>query len=136
MTSKFPVTVTADLPSGGKLKLDGTAGPIDQEDASLTPLNAKLDITSLNLASTGFVDSSAGLGGFSISTPISPRKMAKRKAGQRQNFKALFIAGGSAAGVPVTIDFDTKYNLRKNTGVLNPSTLKIRALYRASYWHL
>src|SRR5437763_789238 len=37
MVSKFPVTLTADLPGGGKFKLDGTAGPVDQEDTSLTP---------------------------------------------------------------------------------------------------
>jgi AsmA protein len=39
--------------------------------------------------------------------------------------KVLLIAGGSPAGVPLTVDFDTIYNLRKNSGVLNPSTLKI-----------
>ena len=126
MTSKFPVTVTADLPSGGKLKLDGTAGPIDQEDASLTPLNAKLEITSLNLASTGFVDSSAGLGGLlDLSADLSSQNGQAASKGNVKISKALFIAGGSAAGVPVTVDFDTKYNLRKNSGVLNPSTLKI-----------
>ena len=126
MTSKFPVTVTADLPAGGKLKLDGTAGPIDQEDASLTPLNAKLDITSLNLASTGFVDSSAGLGGLlDLSADLSSQNGQAASKGNVKISKALFIAGGSAAGVPVTVDFDTKYNLRKNSGVLNPSTLKI-----------
>jgi len=27
--------------------------------------------------------------------------------------------------VPLTVDFNTKYNLRKNAGVLNPSALKI-----------
>ena len=32
MTSKFPVSVTADLPGGGKLKLDGQFGPVDQAD--------------------------------------------------------------------------------------------------------
>lgn len=126
MTSKFPVTVTADLPAGGKLKLDGTAGPIDQEDASLTPLNAKLEITSLNLASTGFVDSSAGLGGLlDLNADLSSQNGQAASKGNVKISKALFIAGGSAAGVPVTVDFDTKYNLRKNTGVLNPSTLKI-----------
>ena len=57
MVSKFPVTLTADLPGGGKFKLDGTAGPVDQEDTSLTPLDAKLAISSLSLASTGFLDS-------------------------------------------------------------------------------
>ena len=64
MATKFPVTVTADLPQGGKFKLDGTAGPVDQEDTSLTPLDAKLTISSLNLALTGFLDSSLGLGGI------------------------------------------------------------------------
>jgi AsmA protein len=126
MTSKFPVTVTADLPSGGKFKLDGNAGPIDQTDASLTPIDAKLDITGLDLASTGFVDSSAGLGGLlDLSANLSSQNGEAEVKGNVKISKALFIAGGSSAGVPVTIEFDTKYNLRKNTGVLEPSTLKI-----------
>lgn len=126
MTSKFPVTVTAGLPSGGTFKLDGTAGPIDQEDASLTPIDAKLDVTSLNLASTGFVDSSAGLGGLlDLTADISSQNGEAETKGNAKISKALFIAGGSAAGVPVTVDFDTKYDLRKSTGVLEPSTLKI-----------
>src|SRR4029077_19827665 len=126
MTSQFPVTVTADLPGGGKFKLDGKAGPIDQEDAALTPLDAKLDVTGLDLASTGFVDSSAGLGGLlDLSATLSSQNGDAETKGNVKISKALFIAGGSAAGVPVTVDFNTKYNLRKNTGVLNPSTLKI-----------
>lgn len=126
MTSKFPVTVTADLPSGGTFKLDGTAGPIDQEDASLTPIDAKLDVASLNLASTGFVDSSAGLGGLlDLTADLSSQKGEAETKGNVRISKALFIAGGSAAGVPVTVDFDTKYDLHKNSGVLEPSTLKI-----------
>jgi len=126
MSSKFPVTVTADLPAGGKLKLDGTAGPIDQTDASLTPVDAKLDITSLDLASTGFLDSSAGLGGLlDLSANLSSQNGEAETKGNAKISKALFMAGGSSAGVPVTVDFDTKYNLPKNAGVLEPSTLKI-----------
>jgi AsmA protein len=126
MTSKFHVTVTASLPSGGTFKLDGTAGPIDQTDASLTPIDAKLDITALDLASTGFVDSSAGLGGLlDLSANLSSQNGEAETKGNAKISKALFIAGGSSAGVPVTVDFDTKYNLRKSAGVLEPSTLKI-----------
>jgi AsmA protein len=126
MTSAFPVTVTADLPDGGKFKLDGTAGPIDQEDASLTPLNAKLDVTSLDLASIGFVDSGAGLGGLlDVSANLASQNGEAQTRGSVKLLKALLVAGGSPAGVPLTVDFDTKYNLRKNSGVLNPSTLKI-----------
>jgi AsmA protein len=126
ITSRFPVKVTADLPAGGKFKLDGNAGPMDQADTSLTPLDAKLNIGSLNLASTGFLDSSAGLSGIVDldGTLASQGGLAETKGTARLS-KALLVAGGSPAGVPVTVDFDTKYNLRKNTGVLNPSVLKI-----------
>jgi AsmA protein len=126
MTSKFPVTVTADLPSGGKFKLDGTAGPIDQTDASLTPLDAKLEVNGLDLGSTGFVDARAGLGGIlDLTANLSSQNGEAQTKGNIKISKALFIAGGSPAGIPVVVDFDTKYNLRKNTGVLNPSTVKI-----------
>ncbi len=126
MNSRFPVTVTADLPEGGKFKLDGTAGPVDQEDASLTPLNAKLVITSLNLASTGFLDSSAGLGGIiDVDGTVTSSGGQAETKGSAKLSNALLVAGGSPAGVPVTVNFNTKYNLRKNAGVLNPSLLKI-----------
>ena len=126
MVSKFPVTVTADLPDGGKFKLDGTAGPVDQEDTSLTPLDAKLAISSLNLASTGFLDSSAGLGGIvDLDGTLTSRGGEAETKGNVKLSKALLVAGGSPAGVPVTVNFGTKYNLRKNTGILNPSVLKI-----------
>lgn len=126
MVSKFPVTVTADLPQGGKFKLDGTAGPVDQEDTTLTPLDAKLVISALNLAATGFLDSSAGLGGVvDLNGTVSSRDGEAETKGNVKLSKALLVAGGSPAGVPVDVNFNTKYNLRKNAGVLNPSVLKI-----------
>jgi AsmA protein len=126
LTSKFPITLTADLPGGGKLKLEGTAGPVDQADSSLTPLEAKLTVSALNLASTGFVDAGAGLGGLlDLDANVTSQNGEAETKGTAKLSKALFVAGGSPASEPVTIDFNTKYNLRKNSGVLNPSDLKI-----------
>jgi AsmA protein len=126
LTTKFPVTVTADLPAGGKFKLDGTLGPVDEADTALTPLDAKLNVTALDLASTGFLDSSAGLGGLlDLDGNLSSQGGEAQTKGNLKFSKALLVAGGSPAGVPVTVNFDTKYNLRKNAGVLNPSTLNI-----------
>jgi AsmA protein len=126
MTSKFPATVTADLPGGGKFKLDGNVGPLDQADISLTPLDAKLHVSSLNLASTGFLDPSAGLGGiFDLDGTLASQNGEAETKGNVKLSKILLIAGGSPAGVPATVDFNTTYNLRKNAGVLNPTTLKI-----------
>jgi AsmA protein len=126
MTAKFPLSVTADLPGGGKLKLDGNVGPIDQADASLTPLDAKLSVDSLNLASTGFLDPSIGLGGIlDLDAALVSQSGEAETKGSAKLSKALLVAGGSPAGVPATVDFSTKYDLRKNSGVLHPSTLKI-----------
>ena len=126
LTTKFPVAVTADLPNGGKFKLDGTAGPVDEADTALTPLNAKLNVTGLDLASTGFLDASAGLGGIAdLEANLSSKGGEGQTKGNVKLSKALLVAGGSPAGVPVTVNFATKYNLRKNAGVLEPSTLNI-----------
>jgi AsmA protein len=126
MTSKFPVTVTAQLPDGGKLKLDGNLGPIDEADAALTPLDAKLNVSSLNLASTGFLDPSLGLGGLlDLDATVGSHNGEAETRGDAKLSKALLVAGGSPATVPVNVNFNTKYNLHKDAGVLNPSTLKI-----------
>src|SRR5206468_10550141 len=60
-TSQFPFTLSGELPGGGNVKLDGTAGPINRSDASLTPLQAKISVNQLDLAKSGFVDPSSGL---------------------------------------------------------------------------
>jgi AsmA protein len=126
LTTKFPVTVTADLPAGGKFKLDGTVGPVDEADSALTPLDAKLNITALNLASTGLLDPSMGLGGIAdLDANVSSQGGEAQTKGNLKFTNALLVAGGSPSGVPVTVAFDTKYNLRKNSGILNPSTLRI-----------
>ena len=126
LTTKFPVTLSANLPGGGTLKLDGTAGPLDQENTALTPVNAKLNVNNLNLASTGFLDPSAGLGGLlDLDATIASQNGEAVVSGSAKLTKALLVSGGSPATVPVIVDFKTKYDLRKNRGVLEPSTLKI-----------
>jgi AsmA protein len=126
LTTKFPVTLSANLPAGGTLKLDGTAGPFDQENTALTPVNAKLTVNNLDLASTGFVDPSMGLGGLlDLDATIASQNGEAGVSGSGKLTKALLVSGGSPATVPLVVDFKTKYDLRKNRGVLEPSTLKI-----------
>ena len=126
MTSKFPVTVTANLPGGGDFKLDGTIGPVEQANTVLTPLDAKLTVNGLNLASTGFVDPSAGLGGLlDLNATLASQNGEAETKGSAKLSKALLVAGGSPASIPLVVDFGTKYNLSKNNGVLSPSTIKI-----------
>jgi AsmA protein len=125
LSQKFPVTVSADLPGGGTAKVDGTVGPV-ATDAVLTPLSIKLDIANLNLATTGFLDPAMGLGGLlDLTATVESTGGVARTKGIAKLSKALLIAGGSPATTPVNVDFQTQYDLAKNSGTLEPSTLKI-----------
>jgi AsmA protein len=126
MKNNFPVLFSMELPGGGSMKIDGKIGPVDAEDAALTPQNVKLTISGLNLSSTGFLDPSLGLGGVAdMDANLVSEKGQMATKGQLKLSKAVLVAGGSPAGVPAVINFDTKYDLVKGTGILHPSTLSI-----------
>ena len=126
LNSRFPVSVSADLPGGGNLKLDGNVGPLDKTDSTLTPVDAKLHVGSMNLATTGILDPSLGLGGIvDVDTTVANGGGTAQTNGTIKLSKALLVQGGSPASVPLNVEYSTKYDLRKNTGVLNPSTVKI-----------
>jgi AsmA protein len=126
LNSKFPVTLSADLPGGGDMKLDGHVGPVDKTDSTLTPLDAKLHVGSLNLASAGILDPSLGLGGVvDLDTTLANKGGFAQNNGIIKVSKALFVQGGSPASVPMNVEYSTKYDLRRNSGVLNSSTVKI-----------
>ena len=125
-TSGFPVLVTSNLPGGGKFSFEGNVGPVDQANASRTPIDAKVAIRSLDLASTGFLTPSLGLGGvLDLDETLSLQNGEVETKGTAELSKAVLIAGGSPAPEPMVVDFNTKFDLSKNIGVLKPSTLKI-----------
>jgi len=126
MKSSFPVLFSMGLPGGGRMKIDGKMGPVDQKDTALTPQNVKLTVSGLNLASAGILDPSLGLGGIAdMDANLVSQGGQMATKGELKLSKAVLVAGGSPSGVPATIDFDTKYDLAKGQGVLNPSTVKI-----------
>jgi AsmA protein len=124
--AQFPLTVTADLPGGGKLKLDGKVGPLDATDASLSPLDAKLKIDGLNLANTGFIDPSAGIAGtMDFDGDVTSRSGMANARGKATLQQLKLVKEGSAATAPVNLDFDTDYDLRRQSGVLKTGAVKV-----------
>ena len=63
-SKSFPFTASAHLPADGQVSLKGAAGPINQQDASLTPFTAHLDVKHLDPLAAGFVDQTSGLSGL------------------------------------------------------------------------
>lgn len=125
-TNSFPMTFSMELPGGGTFKLDGKVGPVDPKDAAFTPQDVKLTISSLNLASTGFLDPSLGLSGMvdmDANLVSQNGKMANK--GQLKLSKAVLVQGGKPSNVPAVINYNTVYDLAAGSGVLHPSTLNI-----------
>jgi AsmA protein len=63
-TNSFPFTASAHLPADGTVTVKGTAGPLNQRDASATPFSGHLEIKHLDPLAAGFVDASDGVTGL------------------------------------------------------------------------
>jgi AsmA protein len=119
LTSSFPFKMTASLPAGGTLKLDGTAGPIDAENAAHTPLQAKVTIRQMNLAASGFIDPASGIAGIADfdGTVASDGRDAKT-SGMLKVDKLQVVAKGAPAARPVQLEYSVTHNLAKQEGAL------------------
>jgi AsmA protein len=125
-TSRFPFTVDADTPGGGKAKLDGQAGPVDQQDAALTPLDANVNITNLNVAQTGFVPPDAGISGLmDFNGKLVSNSGVARSDGQLKAQKLQVVKNGSPSSIPITVDYATDYDLRSQAGKLNKGDIHL-----------
>ena len=125
-TSEFPFTLTASTPGSGTVKLDGKAGPLNPTDASLTPLSATINVSHLDVASTGFVDPASGIAGLIDfnGTVASDGHTANSKGTLKvDKFKA--VPNGSPSGVPVNVDYDSDYDLKAQTGALKSGDVHI-----------
>jgi AsmA protein len=125
-TSAFPFQLDAKTPGNGSIKIDGKAGPINQTDSSLTPLSAKLDVQNVDLASTGFIDPSSGLAGLiSFNGDVASDGKQMTSKGNIKAEKVKLVASGSPSHVPLTVDYDTKYDLATESGNLSQGDVHI-----------
>lgn len=119
-TSRFPFTLTASLPGGGDLKVEGQAGPIDANDAALTPLQAKVTVKHLDLAASGFVEPSSGVAGLvDFEGTLKSNGQVLRTSGAATADKLKLSPKGSPAGRPVTVKYTLDHNLQQESGTLS-----------------
>src|SRR6185503_2978855 len=117
LTSAIPFTLTADTPGGGSLKLEGQAGPLNSQDSARTPLQAKITLNHADLASTGFIDPSSGVGGsLDFDGTVKSDGSKVQSDGKIKATNLRVIKGGSPAKAPVSIDYRSDYGLQSQNG--------------------
>lgn len=125
-TSAFPVTVSARLPGGGSLKIDGKAGPINSTDTTLTPVQAKVALSKVDLSKSAFVNPETGIAGTADFDGTLNSDGHTAKANGTLKASALkVVAKGAPSSVPVQLDFTLAHDLQKETGQLEQGVVKI-----------
>jgi len=118
-TSSFPFKMSADLPAGGSLKLDGKAGPIDANNAAMTPLDAKVTIQKMNLAASGFIDPASGISGIAdFDGTVASDGHEAKTSGTLKATNLQVVQKGSPAGRPVEVTYTVVHNLAKEAGTI------------------
>ena len=115
--SSFPFSMKANLPSGGTMRLTGTAGPMDSADTALSPLNAKISVQRMNLATSGFIDPAAGIAGIAdLDGTIASDGHEAKMAGTLKASNLVVVKKGSPAGRPVDVKYAITHDLVRQTG--------------------
>ena len=118
-SSSFPFKLSAQLPGGGSLDLDGKAGPIAADNAALTPLDAKVKVEKLNLAESGFIDPASGISGVAdLNETLTSDGHEAKTNGTLKATDLKVVQKGSPAGRPVELTYAVVHNLAKQEGTL------------------
>ena len=117
--SSFPFKLTADLPAGGSLKVEGKAGPINADNTAMTPLEAKIAIQKMNLAASGFIDPASGIAGIAdFDGSLASDGHNAKTNGTLTATNLQVVQKGSPAGKPVKVTYSVVHDLGKETGTI------------------
>jgi len=127
-SSQFPFNLSAGLPGGGNAKLDGNGGPINRNDASLTPLQAKISVNGLDLAKSGFFDPSSGFGGLvNFAGNVESDGNQARSNGDANAEHLKLSPKGTPAPSTISMKYNTTYELQKQVGQLTGDVSVVKA---------
>src|SRR6476646_9410005 len=131
--SAMPFTLSMAMPGGGKMSLEGQAGPLNPADSSKSPLDAKLTLKHVDLGATGFVDASSGIGGtldFDGQVKSDGHKIHSEGKANADGLRV--VKGGQPAKQPVALDYKSDYSLDSDNGNINANLHTGNSLTNAS----
>jgi hypothetical protein len=121
-----PFKLTAQIPGGGSLNADGTAGPVNYDDAASTPLNAHVVLHHIDLASSGMVAPETGISGIADADLKAVSDGKTLSANLSANAQNLQLArSGSPSQKPVNLQMTLSQNMQALTGQIQNAALTI-----------
>jgi len=131
--SAMPFTLSVAMPGGGKMSLEGQAGPLNPADSAKSPLDAKLVLKHVDLGATGFVDPSSGIGGtLDFDGQVKSDGHHMHSEGKANADGLRVVKGGQPAKQPVALDYKSDYSLDSENGTVNANLHTGNSLTNAS----
>jgi AsmA protein len=124
--SSFPFTVAMNVAGGGAIKLDGKAGPIDENDVAMTPATLTLKVDKLDLAGSGLNEIAPELAGLvSFDGACQSGANGVDLNGRLKIDKLKLSARGTPAKRVVELDFHVAHDLKKRSGRVHQGDIHI-----------
>jgi len=116
----FPFALSATLPGSGLLNVKGTAGPVNQKDASESPLNAAISLKHFDPVAAGVVQASQGISMLAdITAQVTSNGQSLASNGTVQAARLQLASNGSPLATPVEITYTVNHNLDARSGQIN-----------------
>ena len=116
-TQSMPFTLTANLPANGSVHLDGAAGPINQQNAADTPLQATLSVKSFNPVKAGVLPASEGVSmDADVDAQVHSDGRTVTSTGKVHALHLQLSPAGSPAPQPVDMSYNVSDDLNTRAG--------------------
>ena len=124
--SAFPFSVSAKAPAGGSISVDGEAGPFNLNDVAQTPFHGSIGVKHLDVAQTGFVDPASGIAGIvDFTGKVASTGTSITTTGKATATHVKLLPDATPSGVPITVDYESSFNVKNETGVLKKGDVSI-----------
>ena len=125
-TTGSPIKLSAQIPGGGSLTAEGNAGPLNQQNAAATPLNAHATLTHIDLAASGVIAPDAGISGLASVDIKAISDGQTLNANAAAHVEGLRLAkNGSPSPKPVDLDLALSQNMQALTGQIQRAVITI-----------
>ncbi len=124
--SQFPFELSANLPGGGTVHVNGQVGPLNRIDAATSPADLQISIKGLDPVAAGFLAPDAGLSflaNIEVHSASDGHILTTKGTMHIQNLK--LHKGGAAAPKPLDFAYSGTHVLKENTGQIEDAITKI-----------
>lgn len=125
-TASSPFKLRAQVPGGGSITIDGTAGPFNQESPISTPFNAHAVLTHIDLASSGVLAPDAGISGITNADVKATSNGEACNATAIANIQGLLVAkNGFPSARLVDVQLTVAQDLHALTGQIQSASVSV-----------